>query len=224
MEDRYARNVPALTEEASDGLRDKRICVIGCGGLGGFVIEMAARIGVGHIVAVDFDRFCQSNLNRQLLSTERNVGELKVDAAKRRAAEVNSSVAVTAIASRFDDEHAQEMLAGCDVAVDALDGLDARLLLQWHCGEMGIPLVHGAIGGWYGQVTTILPGDNSLDLLYARRGAAAQQGNLPFVAAATASVQCAEVIKLLTGRGEVLSKRLMRLDLLSNRCSIIQIQ
>lgn len=227
MQKRYERNLPALSATDCQSLTNKRVCVIGCGGLGGYIVELLARTGVGTISVADHDVFSESNLNRQLFSTESNIGVSKARAAGERVRAVNSAVILRAIEKPFCEETAEELLAGHDAAVDALDSVAARLLLAEHCRRRSIPLVHGAIGGWYGQVTTILPGDDTLRLIYQGNGggdAASELGNLAFTAAATAAVQCGEVIKLLTGRGEVLSKRLLRLDLLDNDYTIIDLE
>lgn len=224
MDNRYEKNISALSPEECESLADKKVCVIGCGGLGGHIVEMLARIGVGHITVVDHDKFCESNLNRQLFSNERNLGVSKVIAAKDRIREVNSRTVVNAVASPLDENNAAAILAGHDVAADALDNLAARLVLQENCRKLNIPLVHGAIAGWYGQVTTIMPGDNSLSLIYrgtSGKGVESELGNLAFAAAATAAVQCGEIVKLLIDRGELLSKKLLRIDLLNNEFTTI---
>lgn len=216
----------ALSQSACESLADKRVCVVGCGGLGGYVVEMLARTGVGSITVVDYDVFSESNLNRQLFSTESNLGVPKVQAARLRIRQVNSAVALHAVEKPLDCETAPQILPGHHAAVDALDNVPARLLLAEYCRKFSIPLVHGAIGGWYGQVTTILPGDDTFRLIYqgnAGGGVSSELGNLAFTAAATAAVQCGEVIKLLTGKEEILSKRLLRLDLLDNDYTIIDL-
>lgn len=226
MEKRYEKNMTALSQKDCESLAGKRVCVVGCGGLGGYVVEMLARAGVGTITVADYDVFSESNLNRQLFSTESNVGGSKVEAARQRIRAVNSAVTLKAVAKALNHETAGEILSGHHVAVDALDNVPSRLVLAEHCGRYAIPLVHGAIGGWYGQVSTILPGDDTFRLIYqgqGGRGAESELGNLAFTAAATASCQCAEVMKLLTGKGELLSKRLLRLDLLENDFTVIDL-
>ena len=73
MKKRYLRNISTLTPDENEKLKDFRVCIIGCGGLGGYIVEMLARIGIGHLTVVDMDIFDESNLNRQILSTERNL-------------------------------------------------------------------------------------------------------------------------------------------------------
>lgn len=203
-----------------------KVCVIGCGGLGGYVVEILARIGVHHITVVDHDTFDVTNLNRQLFSTENVIGRSKVAVCVKRIMEVNSEVEISALECRLERQNAFTILKGHDVAVDALDTIKTRILLAESCKELGMPMVHGSIGGWYGQVATILPGDATLDLLYGSsddKGIESEKGNLPFTASAVASFQCAEVIKLLTGKGELLSKSFMRIDLLNNDVTIIKL-
>lgn len=213
-EERYDRN-RILTGEEQEQLAGKRVAVIGCGGLGGYVIEMLGRMGIGHLVVCDGDVFIPSNLNRQLLATEEVMGQSKAEMAALRMGEVNSEVKVVVKNCYLKEENRTEILAGCDVAVDALDTPKAKLLLQKLCREQDIPLVHGAIGGWFGQVTTILPGDDTLDKIYREDSAEFQdEGNPSFTPAAVASVEAGEVVKLLLGKGNLLRGKMLMLDFL----------
>ena len=224
MEMRYERNCPALTPDQCAALAGKRICVVGCGGLGGYVVELLARAGVGGITVVDPDAFSESNLNRQLFATQRTLAQSKVQAAFARIAEVNPSITLHAIAQPFDAQTAQTLLTGQDAAVDALDNIPARLLLERCCLTLGIPFVHGAAEGWCGQVCTVLPGDHTLAHLYAGHpGCAPGTGCLGVAAAATAAVQSSEVLKLLLGVPCVLTKQLLQLDLLHNTQNIVRL-
>jgi molybdopterin/thiamine biosynthesis adenylyltransferase len=226
MQARYEKNITALSEEETITLSEKHVCVIGCGGLGGTVVELLARLGIGHITVVDPDVFSESNLNRQLFSTESNIGSFKAEEALKRVREINSGLKLMAVTVPLNEGNAKDILKGCHVVVDALDSIHSRIVLQRACRELSLPLVHGAIGGWFGQVSTILPGDSGLDELYGKtedKNAESGLGNLSFIAAATASFQCAEVVKLLTGRGELLSKSMLCLNFLSNTYEIISI-
>ena len=226
MKERYIRNIEAISEEENAALFDKKVCVIGCGGLGGYIIEILARIGVGNLIVVDGDVFEESNLNRQLLSKTDLLGKSKAESAYRRVLEINPEVKVKYIYDFLDESNYSEIINNSDVAVDALDNIKTKKFLQRACEELGIPLVHGAIGGWYGQVTTIFPGDRTLDIIYKGEEEKGQEkvlGNLPFTASYTASLQSAEVIKLLIKRGDLLRKKILFMDLLNNESEIINL-
>ena len=226
MKERYIRNIEAVSEDENAALFDKKVCIIGCGGLGGYIIEILARIGIGNLIVVDGDVFEESNLNRQLLSKTDLLGKSKAESAYRRVLEINPEVKVKYIYDFLDESNYSEIINNSDVAVDALDNIKTKKFLQKACEELGIPLVHGAIGGWYGQVTTIFPGDRTLDIIYKGEEEKGQEkvlGNLPFTASYTASLQSAEVIKLLIKRGDLLRKKVLFMDLLNNESEIINL-
>ncbi len=216
--ERYLRNHDAISESEQAILATKRVLVVGCGGLGGMVIECLARIGVGHLRVVDGDVFEESNLNRQLLSSTMNLGRPKVLAAQQRIMAVNPLVEVDAVQADLAAENAMELLAGCHVAVDCLDNIPARLVLQQAAKVAGVPVVHGAVAGWLGRICVIQPGEDLLSLLYPNpeeaQGEERQRGTLSFTAALTASWQAAETVKLLLGKpglqGEILEVDLMQ--------------
>lgn len=226
MTERYSRNMKMLSPEENDSLKGMRVCVIGCGGLGGHIIEMLGRLGVGYITAVDGDVFEESNLNRQLLSSVSVIGKSKALTAKERMAEVNPLININPIYDRLTMENGREIIKDHHVVVDALDNVDSRLNLQDLCAELKIPLVHGAIAGWYGQVTTIFPEDRTLDMIYFDRnikGLEKELGNPSFTPALVASIEVSEVLKILIGRGELLRKKLLHIDLLSQDYTVINL-
>lgn len=226
MKGRYERNIGTITEEENEKLHGCSVCVIGCGGLGGYVIEELARMGVGTLTAVDGDCFDETNLNRQLLSTEENLGQSKAAAAKQRAAQINSQVRVNCRETMLTEENGRELVRGHLAVVDALDNIQARKALERCCREEGIPLIHGAIGGWHGQVAVSYPGDNLFELLYPseeNKGAERETGNPSFTPAVIASLQAAETVKVLLGRKEVLRNKLLTADLLNQEYEVIDL-
>ena len=223
MEERYSRNVPAISAEEQAALAEKRVLIAGCGGLGGNLLEHLARLGVGHITAVDGDVFEASNLNRQILSTPALLGSGKAAAARQRAGQVNPAVSVTAAAEFLTEENADRLLAGCDLALDALDNAPARLCLAEACARLGIPLVHGAVQGWSDQAAVVTPGSGLLHRLYAGAAPAKYKTVLPFTAAFCAAVQASEAVKLLCGRPSALENRLLLADLLHMDWEILTI-
>lgn len=224
---RYQRNINTISTEDQYRLFKSSIAVIGCGGLGGYVIEELARMGVGAITAWDYDKFEEHNLNRQVLSSTGVIGQQKVQTAIQRVKDINPAIEFTAYDRKFD-ENSIALMGEIQVVVDALDNIQGRLLLSRVCLELGIPLVHGAIGGWYGQVTTQFPGDTTLEQIYGKadqdQGIETSLGNPAFIPAVVASLQVAEVIKILLRTGETLRHRLLYLNLLDMEIDILKLE
>lgn len=226
MEQRYKKNIGMLTPEENESLHQKKVCVVGCGGLGGYVIEQLGRLGVGYISAVDGDIFEESNLNRQLLSNENNLGKSKAQTAKERISLINSSVVLNPVEEDLTEKNVLSILQGHDVVIDALDSIKARLILQEGADSLKIPMVHGAIAGWYGQVTTILPGHDGLKKIYGNRpthGVEKILGNPSFTPALVASIEVSEVLKILIGRGDLLQNKILVINLLDNEYEVINL-
>jgi molybdopterin-synthase adenylyltransferase len=216
-EHRYERNCKALTSEECEVLRTARVVVVGCGGLGGYVAEQLARIGVGHLRLIDSDVFEETNLNRQLFCTETSLGMPKVQVAAKRLAEVNSEVCVDTCKEALTCDNASELIAESQCVIDCLDTVQSRFQLALACQKSEIPLVYGAISGWFGQVCTIMPKDVSFVSIYGDaegKEADNSQGNLPFSAGVVASFQAAEAIKVLLRKPDILRNRLLMIDLL----------
>jgi len=214
---RYERSLGTAGWEGQLKLREATVGIVGCGGLGGWIIEGLARMGIGRLILVDGDTFGENNLNRQALCREANLGQAKTEAAEERVAAVNSAVEVTTHPVMADEQSMREMLTGADVVVDALDTLPTRLVLQDVARDLGKPLVHGAIAGYFGQVMTVLPGDEGLYAMYGReqvpeRGIEVQLGNPAATPMMVASWQIQEVIKVLLGAGKLLRNRILILD------------
>lgn len=225
IEERYRMNLNAITKSEMQQLESAKVCIVGCGGLGGHIIEMLARLGVGHLVIVDGDTFHESNLNRQLFSREDNIGESKAKESAKLVGRINSNIKVDYHHLYMSKNNAEELLAGCLLAVDALDNVEGRLLLEKVCSDLNIPLVHGAIGGWYGQVAVVMPGSKLLEKIYGDRmekGEETSLGNPAFIAANIASIQVAECVKLLAGKESPLKNAILEVDLLFHCFDIIK--
>ncbi len=223
---RYSRNVSTLSIEENEKLKDFKVCVIGCGGLGGYIIEQLGRLGVGYITAVDGDVFEESNLNRQLLSSTDNIGCSKAEAAELRMRSINPLIKVIPIHERLNMDNGMKIIKGHDVVVDALDSIESRLALEELSEVAEIPLIHGAIAGWFGQVTTIFPGDRTLSRLYPndlKHGIEKDLGNPSFTPALVASLEVAEVVKVLIKRGDTLRRKLLVINLLNQEFDIIEL-
>jgi len=215
---RYQRNRDTISTGQQLVLFRSHVAVIGCGGLGGFIIEQLARLGIGRITAVDPDIFEEHNLNRQLLSSPETLGKPKAEAALDRVREINPAVTLVPVIGAFGMDNGMELLKGANLAVDALDSITVRLELAEICARIDIPMVHGAIGGWYGHVATQFPGETTLARIYGRstraKGVESGLGNPSFTPALTASLQVSEVCKILTGQGTPLNNRQLHINLL----------
>lgn len=220
MEARYARNIPALTEEECRTLQKKRVLVVGCGGLGGHIIDQLARIGVGFLRVVDGDVFEASNLNRQLLSEAALLGASKAIAAADRIRRVNPSIQVETVAEFLGQENAAQIIAGCDVVLDGLDNVESRLILASACKDAGIPYIFGAIQGWVAQAAISMPGDDLIKKLYPEGTVIRDKSVLSFTPALCASIQVALCTKLLIGR-DVENGTIFYFDLLNQEFETI---
>jgi molybdopterin/thiamine biosynthesis adenylyltransferase len=217
LPERYRRNLGTVGWDGQLALLQSTVGVVGAGGLGGWIIEGLARMGVGRLIVIDGDSFEENNLNRQAFCTERDLGRPKVEAARQRVAEVNAAVDVVTHHLRVGQEEMVRLLRGADVLVDALDSLPSRLDLQRAARILAVPLVHGAIAGYVAQVMTILPEDAGLLGLYGgervpERGVEVQWGNPAATPMMAASWQVQEVVKLITRRGDPLRHRLLFMD------------
>jgi len=227
--ERYQRNIGTVGIEGQIKLLRSKVVIAGAGGLGGTVTELLARMGIGHLVVVDGDYFEDSNINRHLLCLEKNLGVSKSQAAVERAAQINSGVEVTSFSQPVTEENAAQLIKGANVVVDALGEIGARFILEAAAKKEGIPLVHGAIAGFYGQVTTILPEDEGLRRIYGSRdrapevGSESEMGTPPTIAGIVASFQAQEVIKILLGSDKLLHNRLLSIDAESGNIEIINL-
>lgn len=215
---RYARNRETISEKDQLKLASSTVAVVGCGGLGGYIAEELTRLGVGHLILIDADRLEVSNLNRQIMATEQNLGEWKVEAAQKRLRSINSEVNVNLFKEWFDENNGTELLRGVDLVCDALDSLPARVALERVCHKMSIPLVFASIAGWYGLLGVSLPGDYSVAHLFGHggeRGIEGILGNPAFTPAVLASLSVAEAVKCLMGLPLSLRHAWLQVDLLS---------
>lgn len=216
--ERYARNQKSLSNQEQIRLLQSHVAVIGLGGLGGAVTEILARIGIGTLTLVDGDCFEDSNLNRQLLSSVDDLGKMKAEVAARRVHSINPAVKVRPVADFFTRKNGQELLLDTSLAVDCLDTISDRFILEEASRTNGIPLVSAAIGGTSGQATVIFPDDPGLRLVYGepqaapKKGIESALGTLPFAAIAMAAIECAEVVALAIGRPAQLRNTLMIAD------------
>ncbi|MBN2109832.1 MAG: HesA/MoeB/ThiF family protein [Methanosarcinaceae archaeon] len=208
--ERYSRQIMLFGEKGQKCLKDARVFIAGAGGLGCPVALYLAVAGVGHLRLVDRDVVDRSNLNRQVLHWEQDIGKEKVLSVKEKLHSVNPDIDVEVFARTIDKSNIYGFTEDADVIVDAMDNYATRYLLNQVSQERCIPLIHGAVRGFDGQATTIIPGKTAcLNCLFP---SAPPDEVFPVVGATAgiiAMVQANEVIKYLVGTGELLAGRLL---------------
>ena len=214
-QERYDRQIMIgeIGQEGQEKLKRSRVVIAGTGGLGSPIAIYLTAAGIGMIRLIDHDQVALSNLNRQILHWEEDIGRKKVDSARTKLRTLNSAVEIEAIAETITEGNVSKLVDGCDGIVDAMDNLPTRYILNRCAIEKNIPFFHGAVNGFEGRVMTILPGKTAcLRCMY--RGPVPQE-KFPVIGVAPAVIgviQATEVIKYLLGIGKLLTNRLLIYD------------
>lgn len=201
---------------ASDQLKllESSVAMVGLGGLGGTILEMLLRTGVGTIRAADGDAFEESNLNRQLLSSINTFGIPKADVAIGRTHQINPSIVIETWNEYLTPSTLPDFLSKQNLVIDALGGLTTRLALQQAASTANIPLVTGALAGWTGYVGVVLPGQPGPADIMGSDNAAEETLGCPAPAVTfIASLMATEVVKILSGRPSSLVGAMLIIDL-----------
>lgn len=222
---RYIRNRDAITPAEQLKLAESQVAVVGAGGLGGHVILLLARVGIGRLIVVDYDEFDETNLNRQILCSRETLQRSKAGTAAETVASINPGVRVTPQRAKISAACSDQMLAGAAVIVDALDNVPDRLMLQDAACRLNVPLVHGAVAGFEGRIMTVYPGDPGLKQLYGimetdeddRERPEALLGVPAVTAAVIGALQAMEVLKILLNRGKIFRHIMAHIDLENGR-------
>jgi len=215
---RYLRNIGTIGIEGQLKLLRSTVAVCGAGGLGGTIIELLARQGVGHLVIIDNDEFAENNLNRQIIAIESDLRKSKVKVAAARVKKINSAVVISAVNKTINSKNIKEIIIDASVVLDGLDNLKTRRIVARACDELEIPFVHGAIAGFSGQLMTIFPGDKGLNDIWGLStdengcGIETYTGNPAATAAVIAAWEVQEAIKIITGIGTPVRNRLIFID------------
>ena len=213
--ERYDRQImiEEIGQEGQEKLKRSRVAIAGAGGLGSPIAIYLTAAGIGMIRMIDHDQVTLSNLNRQILHWEEDIGRKKVDSAREKLRNLNREVKIEGIAETITESNVSQLVDGCDVIVDAMDNIPTRYILNRCAIEKQIPFFHGAVNGFEGRVMTILPGKTAcLRCLY--RGPVPQE-KFPVIGvtpAVVGSIQATEVIKYLVGMGKLLTNRLLIYD------------
>ncbi len=221
----WERNFPSLSAPEQLRLFRSAVLVAGLGGLGGFLAELLARVGVGRLLLADGDHYTPANLNRQLLATQETLGLNKAAVTARRLREINPAILAEPIAHFLTPDNLGGSLSQVQVVVDGLDTISARQELAAGAMNAGVPLVHGAVSGKFGQVSTLMPAGApgmtpACHPALARDAAASREVLAPTVAL-VASLQVQEAIRILLGQTPAYRDRLAHFDGDTGRLEIL---
>lgn len=214
-QERYDRQIMIgeIGQEGQKKLMKSRVALAGAGGLGSPIALYLTAAGIGTIRIIDHDEVALSNLNRQILYWEEDIGKKKVDSAKKKLNHLNSTVKIETIGETITEENVSQLVEGCEVLVDAMDNLSTRYILNRCAIEKELPFFHGAVNGFEGRAMTILPGKTAcLRCMY--RGPVPQE-KFPVIGVTPGIIgiiQATEVIKYLLGIGKLLTNRLLLYD------------
>jgi molybdopterin/thiamine biosynthesis adenylyltransferase len=215
---RYDRQmlIYGFGEAGQEKLKKAKVFLAGAGGLGSPVAFYLAAAGVGNLRIADHDKVELSNLNRQILHWEENIGQRKTDSAADKLKKLNSNIKIETISETITEANVLKLVGDADVIVDAMDNLPTRYLLNKAAFAKGIPFFHGAVYGFEGRAMTVLPGKTAcLNCLY--HGASVPKEKFPVIGVTPAVIGCiqaTEVIKYVVGLGELLTDRLLNYDAL----------
>jgi adenylyltransferase/sulfurtransferase len=214
--ERYGRQI-LIDEFGSTGqekLKKGKVLICGAGGLGSPAALYLAAAGVGTLTLIDHDQVALSNLNRQILHGEADIGRRKIDSAAEKLGKLNPHLILRTSPATITAENAAEWAAGHDVIIDALDNLSTRYALNKAAQELDIVFIHGAVNGFEGRALTVVP-DRSACLRCLHSGPEPESGMFPVIGVTPAiigAIQATEAIKYLTGIGELLTDRLIVFD------------
>ena len=212
--------------KGQERLKEACVAIIGLGGLGCPAALYLAAAGVGYLRLVDNGRVELSNLNRQVLYRDGDIGRQKAELAAERLREVNPHIRVKPISAQVDEENVLDVLRGADVVLDGLDNWRTRFIVNRACVELGIPFIHAGVRAFYGQITTIFPGRGPC-LRCIIKATPPEEKDIPVIGpvpAIIASIQALEAIKLITGLGRPLIGRMLILDGLEMRFEEVLIE
>jgi molybdopterin/thiamine biosynthesis adenylyltransferase/molybdopterin converting factor small subunit len=219
--DRFSRQV--MLEEIGYGgqlkLKNAKICVVGVGGLGNPITSRLAAMGVGYLRIIDRDVIELSNLHRQTMYDESDVGQVKVEVAAKKLQKLNPDCKIESLAISVNEYNAKEIIDDCDVVIDALDSVNARYALNKACIEKNIPFVTGAAVGVSGQVFTIIPKQSACyycmfpDLNEDTMPTCSIEGVHPSILSLVGGIEVAEAVKIILEKKPSLSDKILHIDL-----------
>ena len=211
--ERYARQLKIFGEEGQKKLKDTNVTIAGAGGLGSVSAAYLTVAGLGKIKIVDDDVVELSNLNRQILHWEKDIGKKKAESFEEKLSQMNSEVEVVVTSQRIEEENVAEIIGDSDAIVDAMDNFQTRYLLNRVALQKKIPFFHAGVYGFEGQATTIIPGKTAcLRCIFPEEHPPETFPILGATCGVIGCIQATEVVKYIVGIGELLTNRLLIWD------------
>ncbi|QIW16808.1 molybdopterin-synthase adenylyltransferase MoeB [Pasteurellaceae bacterium RH1A] len=217
---RYNRQIvlKSVDFEGQEKLKASRVLIVGLGGLGCAASQYLASAGVGHLTLVDFDEVSLSNLQRQILHTDRNIGQPKVESAKERLGQINPHIAIETIYAKLTEKEFAQLILGFDAVVDCTDNVEVRNQLNQACFQAKVPLISGSAIRFEGQVSVFSYQENQpcyacLSQLFGNNVlSCVEAGVIAPIVGVVGSLQALETIKVLLNIGKTLSGKLLMID------------
>ena len=217
---RYNRQISlkAVDFDGQEKLKESRVLIVGAGGLGCAASQYLASAGVGKIILVDFDTISLSNLQRQILYTDADMGKPKAEVAKVRLQSINPNIEVQAVVKKCDDAEFAELIRQVDVVVDCTDNVDVRNQLNLQCFEQKRPLISGSAIRFEGQISVFTYAENEAcyqclsQLFGSDTLSCVEAGVISPIVGVIGSLQALEAIKVLLNIGKTLAGKLLIID------------
>ncbi len=221
---RYEKQImlPEIGEKGQEAIKSGRVLVVGAGGLGCPVLQYLSAAGTGYIGVVEFDLVNETNIHRQILYGGRDIGKLKSIIAKNILEKLNDLNSVEIFNLRLTAENAARLISPFDIIVDATDNYETRYIIDSVCAEQGKPMIHGAIYKNEGQVSVFnykggpsYSSYNPYDGSKLKNPAPSEVGLLGMLPGITGTIMATEVVKIMTGVGDVLSNKILIFNIMS---------
>lgn len=218
----FEKNKEFLTAEQLNSIQSTRVLIVGAGALGQMAAHTLLRSGFVRLTVADGDCFVSDNDNRQLYARPETEGLKKVRVLQTELKKINREAEIRAVEQFVDETNGKRLAASADILMDCVDDIRTKKYLEVLADSLGICLVHGAVDGWFGQVSTVCPGDGTLAFLYPENRAG-QEAALMATVNVVASLQAAEVIKLAIHSEEILRRKVLYVDMRNSDFSCVRL-
>ena len=213
-----------IKEEGQEKLLSSHVLIIGCGGLAASALIYLTSMGIGHITIIDNDIVNISNLPRQILFNYEDIGNKKVDIAKKRLEAMNPDVKVTVIDKRIDEDNVKDIIKGHDVVLECTDNFETKFLINDACMSLNIPFVIAGVSDYQGQICTCIPNKSkdfkslfsTLPINIDEEYKKLDQGVYPLSIGVVSDISASEVIKYLLNIGDLLLNKMLIINLKNN--------